>query len=148
MTKGSDLVKGPVQFMAIAFPGNEFSGEIIPAVAEVIEKGIVRIIDLVFIRKDDDGNVGLVEFEDFTGAVGDEFDPLVDIVTGLIAEEDVQIFAEGMEANSSAVAIVFEHLWAAEIGAAVRRSNGTVVADGLIPRRAVVEILDRYSEAE
>jgi len=141
------MINGPVEYIVISFPGNHFSGEIIPAIADVVEKGVVRIIDLVFIRKDEDGSVTLVEFEELDDAFGVAIEPLVEMVTGLVAEEDIEMFGEAMEANHSALAVVFEHLWAAELGTAVRRANGRVIADGHIPREAVMEILEMYGES-
>lgn len=142
------MIKGPVEYVVIAFEGNHFSGEIIPAMADVVEKGVIRIIDLIFIRKDEEGNVMLIEFEDLEDKFGDDIDPLVDMVTGLVAEEDAQIFASAMEPNTAALAIVFEHLWAADLAVAIRNANGRMVADGHIPREAVLELFAEFGETK
>lgn len=141
------MIKGPVEYVVIAFKGNKFSGDIIPAMADVVEKKVIRIIDLVFIRKNEDGDVSLIEFEDLEAKFGDDIAPIIDMVTGLVAEEDVKIFASSMEPGSAGLAIVFEHLWAAELAVAIRQSGGKMVADGHIPRQAILELLEKYGES-
>lgn len=140
------MINGPVEFLAISFAGNDFRGEIIPAMRDLVDQGIVRIVDLVFIRKDEDGHVTLTELEDLDDAVGDDFDPLVDRVTGLVAEEDVNLFATAMADDSSAAVVLLEYLWAIPLRDAIMRANGKLVANGHVPRDAVMDLLETYGE--
>ena len=81
---------GPVEYMVIEFPGNQFKGEIIPALREVVDKGVIRIIDLVFMRKDDQGNISVMELADLQKDAADAFAPLAREASTLFAEEDVE----------------------------------------------------------
>lgn len=100
------MIKGPVEYVVISFEGNHFKGEIIPALKDVVDKGIIRIIDLVFIRKDEDDSITIIELENLEDIVGDQFDPLVEMVSGLVGDEDVALFAQALEPNSSAAVIL------------------------------------------
>ena len=142
------MIKGPVEYVVISFEGNHFKGEIIPALKDVVDKGIIRIIDLVFIRKDEDDSITMIELENLEDIVGDQFDPLVEMVSGLVGDEDVALFAQALEPNSSAAVILFEHLWAIELRETVVRANGKLVANGHIPLAAIMELLDAYGQSE
>jgi hypothetical protein len=121
----------PVEYLIIGFPGNEFNGEIAPALIELVESGAVRILDLIFIMKDAEGNVTAFEYDELDsllplGAVSSES-------MGLLNDEDVELAAETLEANSSAAFLVWEDLWAARFANAVRDSGGVFIAGERIP---------------
>ncbi|WP_214084014.1 DUF6325 family protein [Methanoculleus sp.] len=128
---------GPVEYMVIEFPGNQFKGEIIPALREVVDAGIVRIIDLVFVRKDDRGNVSVMELADLQQDVVDAFAPLARDATTLFAEEDVEKVSKIMENNSSVALLLFEHVWATRFRDAVLNANGRVIAGERIEKERV-----------
>lgn len=122
---------GPVEYILIGFPGNKFTGEIAPALDRLIENETVRIIDLVFISKDADGDVAALEFDQL-----DEFAPFASLkgeVGGLLNEEDVEYAATALEPNSSAALIVWEDTWATELAQAIRNANGVVLEGARIP---------------
>jgi hypothetical protein len=123
--------------MVIEFPGNQFKGEIIPALREVVDAGIVRIIDLVFVRKDDRGNVSVMELADLQQDVVDAFAPLARDATTLFAEEDVEKVSKIMENNSSVALLLFEHVWATRFRDAVLNANGRVIAGERIEKERV-----------
>jgi len=128
---------GPVEYMVIEFPGNQFKGEIIPALREVVDAGIVRIIDLVFVRKDDRGSVSVMELKDLQQDAADAFAPLARDTSTLFAEDDVAKVSEIMENNSSAALLLFEHVWATRFRDAVLNANGRVIAGERIEKERV-----------
>jgi hypothetical protein len=129
---------GPVEYVLIAFPGNEFTGGIAPAISDLVASGTVRILDLVFISKSADGTVTSFEYDDnpLTAAFA-EIDGEAD---GFLDEEDILAAADGLDADSSALLIVWEDLWASKLGAEILASGGQLVAGGRVPH-VVVENL-------
>lgn len=123
---------GPVEYVIIQFPGNQFKGEIAPALADLIESKTVRIVDLVFIVKDELGNVVWDEYD--AGENGDGFGfAHLDGEAGLLNEDDILVAAEVMDNNSSAALLVWEDLWAAPFAMAIRNAGGELIAGGRIP---------------
>jgi translation initiation factor IF-2 len=138
---------GPIEYVVVAFPGNKFKGEIIPALAELVENGTIRILDLVFIAKDEDGNVAAVELAEL--GEGHEAAAMADISeidAGLLNEDDVQLAAEALDNNSSAGLLVFENVWAARFAEAVRNADGQLVANERIPYDVVQAALAYAAE--
>jgi hypothetical protein len=135
----------PVEYVVISFPGNQFTGGIAPAIAELVESGTVRIIDLVFIHKDADGTITSFEYDDLadTAAYAD-IDGDAD---GFLDEQDILDAAEGIDLDSSAMLIVWEDLWAARLGAEIRASGGHLVAGSRVPYDVVDEIFDAIEAA-
>jgi hypothetical protein len=132
---------GPVELLFVEFPGNQFTGEIIPALSELIDQGTIRVIDLVFVAKDGDGNAVGIELEDLPSESMDAFSALVEeLVESLISEEDVEDLAEALEPNSSAAIMVFEHTWAIPFRDALVNSGGQLVARLPITEEALAEI--------
>ena len=136
---------GPVEYLILGFPGNNFSGRIAPALADLVDRGLVNIIDLTFVGKDDDGNVVSFEFDaleelaEFAGIDGE--------VGGLISEEDIAYAAAGLEPGSSAAVLVWENAWAASFADAVRDADGVVLEGGRIPHDLVEAALAELAAA-
>ena len=121
----------PAEYIIFGFPGTEFDGTMAPALAALVDKGLIRLRDLLFIMKDADGNVSAVEIDQV-----DELKPFLDVpgeAGGLLTEEDVAHAAEALEPNSSAALLIWEDLWAADFAAAVRNNGGVVLEGGRIP---------------
>jgi Family of unknown function (DUF6325) len=127
----------PVEYVIIAFPGNRFSGEIGPALAELVADGTVHIIDLVFIKKDEDGEVTIFEMESLDEAGDLSLDELEGEAGGLLNDEDLELAAAALEPDSSAALIVWEQLWAARIAEAIRNADGQILAGERIPHDIV-----------
>ena len=131
---------GPVEYVLIGFPDNKFTGGIAPALADLVNSGTVRIIDLVFIRKDADGNVLSFEYDELaeTAAYGD-IDGEAD---GFLDDEDILAAAEELDNDSSTLLIVWEDLWAAPLAAEIVASGGQLISGRRIPHQVVTEVLE------
>ncbi len=131
---------GPVELLFVEFPGNQFTGEIIPALSDLIDQGTIRVLDLVFVAKDADGNAVGIELEDLPAESKDAFTDLVEELAELISEEDVEDLAEALEPNSSAAILLFEHKWAIPFRDAIANSGGQLVVRLPITEEALAEI--------
>jgi uncharacterized membrane protein len=128
----------PVEYVIIEFPGNEFTGEIAPAVAELVDTGLVRILDLVFVKKDADGEVLYFEYDDLQVW---EFADIDGDADGLLNDEDIEALSESLEVNSSALFIVWENLWAGNFARAIRGAGGRVIAGERLSHELVEAVL-------
>jgi hypothetical protein len=129
--------------MILAFPGNRFNGEVAPELSKLIESGTIRVIDLVFIVKDADGNAAAVEIEDHHDLP--LFEALDLEVGGVISEEDIEYAAAQLEPNSSAALLIWEDVWAGPFVEALEASGAELVEGGRIPRHLmepVAAVLD------
>ena len=139
---------GSIEYAVIAFPGNQFNGEVVPALKELVDNGVVNIIDLAFVMKGEDGSTTAVELTELPRAIAGAFEDLDHEVQGLLNEEDIQYVAEGLDPNSSAGLIVWENVWAARFAEAVRDSGGILVANEKIPAAAVEAALEYLASEE
>ncbi len=137
---------GPLEFLLIEFPGNKFKGEIVPVLRELVERGIIRVIDLVFVQKDRDGLVSALELHELEGGEAGTFASIVEEISGMLSEEDVYAAAEALEKNSSAALFLFEHTWASQLKEAVLHADGHVVANGRVPSELVEKALQARAE--
>lgn len=133
---------GPVDWLVVEFPGSRFKGEIAPALDDLVEAGTIRVLDLVLIKKADDGSVDLFEISDLDeselgGIVAYETE-----LATLLAAEDVEAVAAAVEPGSSAALLVWENTWAAPFASAVRRAGGQLVANGRIPVQAILAAIE------
>jgi uncharacterized membrane protein len=136
-----DESTGPVEIAVIEFPGSKFTGEIAPALAELVNDGIVTIIDLVFVTKDEDGTVAGVELADIEEEIANAFDGVDGEVSGLLSDEDLQIAGEALTPGSSAVLIVWENTWARRLVSAIRGASGRLVAHDRLDAETVAAAL-------
>jgi hypothetical protein len=134
--------------VVIAFPGNRFNGDIAPAIDEVVGKGIIRVNDLVFIRKDADGSLRAVELDDMDDDGAHRLDPLADDISGLLSPEDIETVGQALEPNSSAALLLFEHLWAIRVRDAILESGGKLVMQERIPAEAAEQVLHARAASE
>lgn len=128
---------GPVEYVVLGFPGNKFKGKIVPALVDLIDKNVIHIIDLVFVKKDADGSITSLEWDQLDS---DELAALQGItgeIRDLINEDDIQRFAEALEPNTSAAILVWENTWARAFANAVRDADGQLVAYDRIPYQVV-----------
>lgn len=135
---------GPVDVAVIMFDGNQFNGDVAPALADLHDSGTVRVIDLAFVRKEEDGTTSIVEAGD--ADVADAFERVNDAQFDLLNDQDLADIAEGLRPSSSALVIVWENSWAARFTAAVRGSNGELIAMERIPRESVLRAIAALDE--
>lgn len=128
---------GPVEMLAVKFPGNQFKGEIIPALTELVENNTIRIIDILFIKKDAEGNLTVLEINELDDDTYEAFDPVVAEIEGLLAANDALILAQSIENNSSAALMLFENVWATRFRDAVLNANGKVMLSERVPHHVV-----------
>jgi hypothetical protein len=128
--------------MVVAFPGNQFKGEIAPALKDLIDSGTIRVIDLAFVMKDAEGNVAGVELEDAGSKVFEAFHSLTIERGGLINDDDMMDIGEALDANSAAAILVWEDLWATRFAEAVRGAGGVLVDIQRIPHEIVQAAVD------
>ena len=128
---------GPVDYLIVAFPGNRFTGEIAPALAHLADAGTIRIIDIAFVSKDEDGEVAAFELTELDPEVREGLENLGVEVQGLFNEDDLAAAAEELEPNSSAALLVWENVWAKGVAKAMRDAGGVVFDFGRIPHEAV-----------
>jgi hypothetical protein len=128
---------GPVDYMIVAFPGNQFKGEIAPALAKLVESGTIRIIDLAFVGKSANGDIVAMELTDIDPEVRKGFENAGVEVNGLFNEEDLQAAGEELEPNSSAALLVWENVWAREVAQAMRNAGGELLDFERLPHEVV-----------
>lgn len=128
---------GPVEYLVVFFEGNQFRGEIIPALNELVDSGMIRIIDLGVIIKDEVGDVLLYESSELHVELADALAKLEGEHDDLLSEEDLLMVAEDLPNNSTAAALLFENVWAARFTQAVRNANGEVLMNVRIPNHVV-----------
>jgi Family of unknown function (DUF6325) len=128
---------GPVEYLIVAFPGNRFRGEIAPALADLVDAGTIRIIDIAFVTKDESGEVAGFELTELDPDVREGLENLGVEVTGLFNEGDLMAAAEELEPNSSAALLVWEDIWAKEVAQALRDAGGELLDFGRLPHEVV-----------
>jgi uncharacterized protein DUF6325 len=128
---------GPVDYLVVGFPGNQFKGEIAPALAELVEAGTIRIIDIAFVGKDADGNTVSMELTELDPQVQAGLERAGVEVGGLFNEDDLADAAASLEPDSSAAVLVWENVWAREVAQAMRNAGGELLAFQRIPHEVV-----------
>jgi hypothetical protein len=128
---------GPVDYMIVAFPGNEFRGEIAPALADLVEAGTIRIIDLAFVGKDTDGEILAFEVSDLDPDVREGLEKIGIEVSGLFNEDDLMSAGEELEPNTSAALLVWENVWARDVAQKMRDAGGVLLDFERLPHEVV-----------
>src|SRR5215213_10027465 len=133
---------GPVDWIVVEFPGSKFNGQIAPALLDLVERDLIRVLDLLVLKKDANGSLEAFELSDLDqGEIG-ELREYESELAMLITEEDVTSLAAAIEPGSSAAVLVWENTWAAPFASAVRRSGGQLVASGRIPIQALLAAVE------
>ncbi len=134
---------GPVDIVVIAYPADApMTGEAIPIVMDLVERGIIRVLDVLFVMQNDDGTVSGFEAKDLEAGKAGDFKLFEGASSGLLGEDDAATAAAAIEPGSAAVLIAYENRWAAPFAAAVRRNGGVVVDNQRIPVEDLIRALD------
>jgi Family of unknown function (DUF6325) len=139
---------GPVDWIVVEFPGSKFNGEIAPALAELVDRDLIRVLDLLLLKKDADGTLEAFELSDLDESEIGGLRSYETALAMLLSEEDVESVAAAIEPGSSAAVLVWENKWAAPFASAVRHSGGQLVASGRIPIQAMLAAIEADDAAE
>lgn len=139
---------GPIDWIVVEFPGSRFNGEIAPALRDLVDRDLVRVLDLLVLKKDSEGTLEAFELSDLEDTELGGLQSHEDELAMLLSEDDVNALAAAIEPGSSAAVLVWENKWAAPFGAAVRHSGGQLVASGRIPVQALLAAIEADNESE
>lgn len=134
---------GPVDWIVVEFPGSKFKGEIIPNLEDLVARGTVRVLDLLLIKKGQDGTLDFYELTDLDESEVGGLRAYETELAMLLSESDVAAVAEAVEPGSTAALLVWENAWAAPFASAVRHAGGQLVASGRIPVQALLAAIER-----
>ena len=126
------MALGPLEYLVVGFEGNRFTGQILAELRAAREKGVIRVVDLIVIKKDDQGNVTALELSDLSKEEAAELGPLAGDLLGLFAQEDIKQVAAGIPNNDAAGLLLFEHTWAIGLKEAIKNAGGIAMAGGLV----------------
>jgi hypothetical protein len=133
---------GPIDYVVLEWQGQQpNAGEVQPLLLDLVDRGIIRILDIAFVAKDEDGSVSAIDIGDLK-QVATAFAEFEGASSGLLGFEDLQEAAAALDPGTSAAVLVWENRWAAPVAAALRRSGGQLVASGRIPVQAILAALD------
>ena len=138
---------GPVDYLIIEFPDGEPKGKAAPLLVDLVDRGLIRILDLMFIVKGEDGTVARYEIADFDGDGKLDFAVFEGASSGLLGDDDRDEAGNALEPGAAAAVLVFENRWAAPFAKAVRESGGQLVAFGRIPVQALLASLEAAEAA-
>lgn len=141
----TDIELGPIDYLVVEWPkGKQPSGEGLPILVDLVDRGIVRVLDFAFVQKDEDGTISGIELDE----LGEEFVVFQGASSGLLGEDDYNEAGAVLEPGSSAALLMYENTWAAPFASALRRSGAQLVANGRIPVNAIIAALDELEAAE
>ena len=132
---------GPIDYIVLEWPGQQPTGEVAPLIIDLVDRGIIRVLDIAFLAKGEDGSVAALDLGGLNGA-GSGFEEFEGASSGLIGQEDLEEAATVLEPGTSAAILVWENRWAAPVAVALRKSGGQLVASGRIPVQAILASLD------
>jgi hypothetical protein len=137
---------GPVDWLVVEFPGSHFKGEIAPTIIDLVDRGLIRVLDLLLMKKSEDGALDFYELADLDQTEMGDLRTFETALANLLSEEDVLAVAQAVEPGSTAALLVWENTWAAPFGSAVRHAGGQLVASGRIPVQALLAAIEADDE--
>ena len=138
---------GPIDYLVVEFPGSKMTGEGLPLLVDLVDRGIIRLLDLVFVKRETDGSVKAAEIADFDSDGQLDLAVFEGASSGLLDQDDIDEASSVIEPGSSAALIVYENAWAAPLAAALRRGGAQLVAGGRIPVQAILASLEQAEAA-
>ena len=139
---------GPIDFIVVEFPSTQFDGSIALEIDDLVDRGLVRVLDLLIIVKDAEGNVDVLEISDVEDDTLNAFQRYESELAMLLSESDVSNIAGAIEPGSTAAVLIWENLWAAPFGSAVRHKGGQLIASGRIPVQALLAVIEEDDAKE
>jgi uncharacterized membrane protein len=130
---------GPIDFIALELKGNQFNGEIMNELTDLVSNEIIRILDLVVVKRDEQGQVTMRELRELEPKTLQIFDPLKAEISGMVTADDIKMIGERLEDNTTAAIMLFENLWAVKLKQDIMQANGRLVMHERIPHEVVVE---------
>jgi len=138
----ADAALGPISYLIVEFPGNKMTGEGLPILVDLVDQGVIRILDLMFVRRDSDGSMRAVELADIDADGQFDLAVFAGASSGMLDDSDLADAANVIEPGSSAGILIFENRWATSFTQALRRGGAELVAAGYIPQDALLASLD------
>ena len=138
---------GPVDWIVVEFPESKFTGQIAPILKDLVDRELIRVLDLIFLKRDREGGFEVLEATDMEDSEIGEVRAYETELAMLLSEQDVIDLVETIEPGSSAAVLVWENLWAAPFGSAVRHAGGQLAASGRIPIQAVIAAVEADAAA-
>jgi uncharacterized membrane protein len=135
----------PLDYAVIGFPGNKFKGEIAPEIYRLAEEGLIKIVDVIFISKDKDGQFTALELNDLTDEEYAQFVPLAEHMDPLFTPEDVASLAESVPPNCSALVLLWQNIWTQKFRRAVANSNGQLLVHERVPAEVLNAVMDELA---
>ena len=132
---------GPLEYLVVGFEGNRFTGQILRELRAAHDKGIIRVVDLLFLTKDESGNLAAMELSDLSGEEAEQLGPIAGDLLQVLEPDDVEAAASNIPTNSSAGLLLFEHTWAVGLKEAIMNAGGIPLAGGLVAP-VVVQMLE------
>ena len=132
---------GPLEYVVIGFDGNRFTGEILPKLIQIERQGCVRLVDLVFVSKDEAGDLTILEIGDLNEEDAAAYEPLISEFHGLLTAEDVAQIADELPEDTSAAVALFEHRWAMGLQWAVEAAGGQMLDSGFVHPETQAEVI-------
>ncbi|HEY8113709.1 MAG TPA: DUF6325 family protein [Actinomycetes bacterium] len=139
---------GPVDYLVIEFPGSRMTGEGLPLLVDLVDRGIIRLLDLTFVKKELDGSVRGVTIADLDEDGKLDLAVFEGASSGLLGQDDIDEASGALEPGSSAALLIYENTWAAPLATALRRGGAQLVAGGRIPVQAILAALDAAEQDE
>lgn len=148
-TEPADVELGPIDIVVIGYPPDApRTGEAIPLFIDLVDRGIIRVLDVLVVQKNEDGSFSGIDVTDLDGDGGSDLVMFEGARSGLLGDEDAAKAAEAIEPGTTAVVIVFENAWAGPFAAAVRRNGGQLIDFQRIPAQDVLDALDALDAAD
>src|SRR6202046_2754652 len=133
---------GPISYLVVEFPGSKMTGEGLPILVDLVDQGVIRILDLVFVAKGQDGSLGIIGLADLDHDGTIDLAVFEGVSSGLVSQDDLDDAAPVIAAGSSAAILIFENRWATPFIQALRRGQDQLVAAGTIPQEDLAAALD------
>lgn len=134
------MTLGPLEFVVIGCKGHQFTSEMVPELNSIQEKGLIRVVDLIFVRKDTNGTVKVLEVHDLNDEELAAFDPIKEDLMRILTPEDIALLTEAIPLDTSAVIVLLEHAWIVRLTEGLKRADAVLLAGGMVPQAAMEQL--------